>query len=173
MENKPNQLCFQLPSSSRSVSGGTGGPSQALEKLLPRPSFLLFEFGSFMSMKDLEHSWLLKTVSRIQVGFPRRGWSYNPVRRGMCMLKKAMVRTLKSWGTINLKCWSKLICKQANSKSKLHGDESRAVLTWLCYWKLTNISRHCCAPSPSSACIPLLTELLFHPPEAGFCRDTV
>ena len=67
VENKPNQLCFRLPSSSRSESGVAGGPSQRhWRNCCLNPSFLPFGFGSFMSMKDLEHSWLFKTVSQIR-----------------------------------------------------------------------------------------------------------
>ena len=67
VENKPNQLCFWLPSSSRSESGVAGGPSQRhWRNCCLNPSFLPFEFGSFMSTKDSEHSWLFKTVSQIR-----------------------------------------------------------------------------------------------------------
>lgn len=43
------------------------------------------------------------------------------------MLKKVMMYTLNSWGTINLKCWSNSFVSR-QTQVKLHGDESLVTL---------------------------------------------
>ena len=83
-----------------------GSIPKALEKLLPQPLFSALWIWFFHEHERLGVQLAPQNcVLGQKSAFPGE-WSYNLARRGMFMVKKVMVCTLKAWGTINSKCWS-------------------------------------------------------------------